>query len=279
MGKLEGRYAASKRLRDSLVGQIHVGTFQNSSREVAKLIVKSKLRWVQKKCLECPFCEFNMLTQLKGMPHIIQLTDSQIIEDASHAVFFLEYCNNGDLLDYIQSNGSRIGKKMKDNWVKQLVLAISLLHSRQICHLDISLENILIDSNFNLKLADFGQARSFEPGIKLGKDRKRCLGKKGYCSPELYANRSFFGDKADVFSFGVCVFIIYVLVPPYVQAPQVRDRHFAQIWNQDFTNVLKAWKKDHLMTKSEITMLRNIFTNERDRWSIEDVSKHLQNSV
>jgi serine/threonine protein kinase len=72
-----------------------------------------------------------------------------------------------------------------------------------LCHLDIKLDNILVNMNYQLCLCDFGFARPHDSLIKGG------FGSYGYMAPEIHVpNASYKGVCADIFSLGVLLFIM-----------------------------------------------------------------------
>ncbi|XP_041373272.1 serine/threonine-protein kinase SIK3-like isoform X2 [Gigantopelta aegis] len=88
---------------------------------------------------------------------------------------------------------------------KQIVAAVSYCHSRHIVHRDLKAENLLLDANLNIKIADFGFSNHFCPGSML----KTWCGSPPYAAPELFEGKEYDAPKVDVWSLGV---VLYVLV-------------------------------------------------------------------
>lgn len=114
----------------------------------------------------------------------------------------MEYCPNGSFANIIRKTGP-IEESVAQFMFTQLASAVQHLHNKQFAHLDIKLENILLDEYFNVKLADFGS------GVSLIKTNGMTANKVGtplYMAPEIkFAEKGdcFKGLKADIYSLGV----------------------------------------------------------------------------
>ena len=64
---------------------------------------------------------------------------------------------NGELFDYVKVGGS-LSEPVIKNYIKQLLFAVSSIHKEEVCHRDLKLQNLVLDSDFNLQVIDFGLA-------------------------------------------------------------------------------------------------------------------------
>ncbi|KAI4876425.1 hypothetical protein NFI96_009647 [Prochilodus magdalenae] len=88
---------------------------------------------------------------------------------------------------------------------EQIVSAVQYCHQKKIVHRDLKAENLLLDADMNIKIADFGFSNEFTVGSKLD----TFCGSPPYAAPELFQGKKYDGPEVDVWSLGV---ILYTLV-------------------------------------------------------------------
>ena len=111
----------------------------------------------------------------------------------------LEYAKNGNLYSHIFKK-KKIEEKEALKYFKQAAEAVHYLHSQHIFHRDIKPENILLDSNFNFKLCDFGWCSEEFVG-----QRKTFCGTFEYMAPEILFKKPY-DYRIDIWSLGVLLF-------------------------------------------------------------------------
>lgn len=97
------------------------------------------------------------------------------------------------------------------------------IHAQGVSHRDIKAENILLNRSFRTKLADFGFSCLSEGRDGSGFLRT-ALGTEGYRAPEV-SGKHYRGEKADVFSLGVVLYVMYAGSPPFEKA-DARDYYY-----------------------------------------------------
>jgi len=152
--------------------------------------------------------------------NITQIFD--VFEDANCIYLALEYCECGDLSDKIGERGLDISEVETASWMRQILAAISALHSKEICHRDIKPDNFMIKRGLGqsegqeppgavlhiLKLADFGLATFHRSDRGL---RNTKCGTPHFMAPELHLlprKSRGYGLPIDVWAAGVSMYVI-----------------------------------------------------------------------
>ncbi|XP_033735047.1 testis-specific serine/threonine-protein kinase 3-like [Pecten maximus] len=145
-------------------------------------------------------------------PHIIKIYE--MFEDTSRTYFILEYAARGDLLRYVQKYGP-LHEVLARHWFEQACSAVEYLHSKAIAHRDLKLENILLDSNYSVKIGDLGFVKD-----NLGPNHlsKTFCGSKSYVAPEILKGRPYDPRKSDVWAMGAVLFIMVTGTMPFDEA-------------------------------------------------------------
>nr|XP_016853053.1 PREDICTED: serine/threonine-protein kinase SIK2 [Anolis carolinensis] len=167
--------------------------------EVAiKIIDKSQLDSVN---LEKIYREVQIMKMLDH-PHIIKLY--QVMETKSMLYLVTEYAKNGEIFDYLANHG-RLSESEARRKFWQILSAVEYCHSRKIVHRDLKAENLLLDNNMNIKIADFGFGNFYKSGEPL----TTWCGSPPYAAPEVFEGQQYEGPQLDIWSMGV---VLYVLV-------------------------------------------------------------------
>ena len=120
----------------------------------------------------------------------------------------IDLAKRGNLFYYVENGIFKIYKNFAKIIFKKIVQGIKNCHESNICHLDIKIENILLDENYEPIIVDFGYSKK----IKNEKDEKipikGFIGTKYSMCPQIILDESYFGDEADIFSLGTVLFLI-----------------------------------------------------------------------
>ncbi|XP_061697807.1 serine/threonine-protein kinase SIK1 [Syngnathoides biaculeatus] len=142
------------------------------------------------------------IMKLLNHPHIIKLY--QVMETKDMLYIVTEYAKNGEMFDHLTSNGRMSeAEARKKFW--QILTAVDYCHRHHIVHRDLKTENLLLDANMNIKLADFGFGNFYNGGEPLS----TWCGSPPYAAPEVFEGKEYEGPQLDIWSLGV---VLYVLV-------------------------------------------------------------------
>lgn len=194
-----GKYKLLKTIGKGNFAKVKLAKHVPTGKEVAiKIIDKTQLN---PGSLLKLFREVRIMKMLDH-PNIVKLF--QVIETEKTLYLVMEYASGGEVFDYLVLHGRMKEKEARAKF-RQIVSAVQYCHQKRIIHRDLKAENLLLDSEMNIKIADFGFSNEFTPGNKLD----TFCGSPPYAAPELFQGKKYDGPEVDVWSLGV---ILYTLV-------------------------------------------------------------------
>ncbi|KAG9896529.1 kinase-like protein, partial [Aureobasidium melanogenum] len=159
-------------------------------------VKKSKKPYLGVKDRENKMREVHVLQALRGNEHILDLCDSW--ESKNHLYIQTEFCENGNLKDFLTQTGFK--GRLDDFRIWKILLEMSqgvkCIHDAGFIHLDLKPANVLIDWEGVLKIADFGMATTWPAPRHIEGE-----GDREYIGPEVLSGK--FDKPADIFSLGM----------------------------------------------------------------------------
>ncbi|XP_036692549.1 serine/threonine-protein kinase ULK2 isoform X5 [Balaenoptera musculus] len=209
---------------------------------------------------------------LKELQHenIVALYD---VQELPNSVFLvMEYCNGGDLADYLQAKGT-LSEDTIRVFLHQIAAAMRVLHSKGIIHRDLKPQNILLSyanrrkstvSGIRIKIADFGFARYLHSNMMAA----TLCGSPMYMAPEVIMSQHY-DAKADLWSIGTVIYQCLVGKPPF-QANSPQDLRMLYEKNRNLMPSIPRETSPYLAN----LLLGLLQRNQKDRMDFEAFFSH-----
>ena len=205
-------------------------------------------------------------------PFIVPFKGCCINRKTEQLLLALEFCPNGSLSHFIAKHGVWTEAQCQ-KMSTQIVSALSYLQFNKVVHRDIKPQNILLDSNLNAKLADFGIQRHLESTMGAAKTQ---IGTMLYMSPQRM-NGQHYSYPSDIWSFGLTVLYCIHGRFPYqddFKKMSLLDTHIAIVEG----DVPKVPDSDHngkafsIELKSFVAAC--LYKDSKKRWNASDLLMH-----
>jgi len=220
----------------------------------------------------------NEITILKNLQHhgIINMHEygdaGQVVKPSGRVIdnlvyIVMEFVQGGLLFDLCQTMGA-MGEDAGRFFLHQMLDSVEYMHSRKVVHRDLKLENILVDDNLNLKLADFGFA-CYKNIDALNSYR----GTMTYMAPEIKEGMQYKGQNVDMFSIGVILFIMVQGIFPFKEAR--KEEYFYNLLLQGKTDLYFQKVNGTDLSEDFKDLILRLFSFDGDsRPQVEQIRNH-----
>lgn len=133
-----------------------------------------------------------------------------VVQTNWHWYLLLEYIDGLSILDIILSRG-RFKEKEARKISRQIASALDYCHKNNIVHRDVRIENIMLTKAGDVKIFDFLLSSLYSPHSQL----KTFCGSLYFTAPELLMGKPYDGPKADIWSFGIVLYILVCRKVPF----------------------------------------------------------------
>ena len=261
MKEIAGDYLIKQTIGEGTFSKVKLGINMFTGQKVAIKIL-DKLKLIEEEGIERVLREIKISSELNH-PNIIKI--HKILEDDKYYLVVMEYCEEGELFNYIVKK-NRLSEKESSFFYYQLINAVEYLHSKGIAHRDLKPENILLGENHLIKLIDFGLSNYFD-------DNKLLItpcGSPCYASPEMIRGEEYNGANNDIWATGIILFAMLCGYLPFENEENSKNNNLL------FKKILSG-KLDYPKYLSDLSvdLLKKILVNTPEkRIKINEIKQH-----
>ncbi|EFC38123.1 predicted protein [Naegleria gruberi] len=168
-----------------------------------------------------------------------------------------EFCENGALENPLEEHEQHNEDDVQRYFV-QMVMAIDHMHNvLSILHRDLTLSNVCLDADRNVKIVDFGLSDKFEKGKKY---HRLFVGNGAYCCPELLLKKCY-AEEIDIYALGV---VLYKLLTGFLPFKTAKEKF-------EMNYYIPLEEEEGISEKTKYVIEHLLEVNSANRWTLEDV--------
>jgi len=257
-----GDYLIQELIGTGGFAKVYVGMHIPSKERVAIKIIDKEVLFIEEINKKRLLLEISILKKVRHK-NVIKLYE--IMETPQAIYLVMEYCNTGELFDYIVSK-EQLTEKQACIFYQEIIDALTYLHSQQIVHRDIKPENILLDTierKIDCKIIDFGISRCYEKNRFI----ETPCGTASYAPPEMHRGEPYDGILSDVWSSGVLLFSMVCGYLPFNE-------------EDEYENIRNIIKGNYYIPEDELSpelcdLLKHLLDiNPRTRYNLDQIKEH-----
>ena len=258
-----GDYLIQEVIGNGGFAKVYLGMHIPTKERVAIKVIDKEELFAEDENKKRLLLEISILKKVRHK-NIIKLYE--IMETPQTIYLVMEFCNSGELFDFIVSK-DKLNEKQACSFYQEVIDALSYLHSQNIVHRDIKPENILlnkINRTINCKLIDFGISRTFEKNQLI----ETPCGTASYAPPEMHNGEAYNPILSDAWSSGVLLFSMVCGYLPFSEEDEY----------ENIRNILKGNYEipdDGELSPELIDLIKHLLDiNPETRYDLDKIKEH-----
>ena len=216
--------------------------------------VMNKNYLIKKKYLHYVISEFEIMKKLSGFPFILDLHYS--FQSANYLYLVIDYCPNGDFKRIKSINNIKL-------FLAEVILAMDLIHKRNIIYRDLKPNNILLDSSGHICICDFNLAK---PDVPKDKRADSFCGSPMYLSPEMLSGKGV-DYRCDIYGIGLLMYELVTGSPAFIA------NDIQSLYELIRTNNID-YKSYDISEETRDLLVKILVKIPEERISLEEMKKH-----
>jgi len=197
------------------------------------------------------------------------------------AAIVMDLVENGDVFNYLAVAG-RFPEEVARSCFRSLIETLEGVHDQGIAHRDLKLENLLFDSEFNMKIGDFELAAQYRNEEGLIPLKEQC-GTPEYFAPEIHYKVPYDGAAVDVFNCGIILFLMVCGFQAFERADPRKDKkylcfakkNYGPVWEYYEKCLIKCHAPTSFLSEEFKDLINGMFAYQPDeRLTLEQIKAH-----